>query len=171
VELGFQLDCADSFEGLPGQEGHYSQGDFLGDLEDVRANVSRYGNIGCVRFIQGWYADSLRNYTDPISLLWLDVDLQESTLDVLRNVLPHVVRSGVILSDGFTEGVDFEGCKIAQTGGEPAGFYRYFREKSVHYCAAPAGSKGLAQIALLPEETQRNFLLPGSFLHDLLDEL
>lgn len=171
AELGFELDCADSFEGLPGEEGHYGKGDFLGTLDEVRENVTRFGKIDSVRFIEGWYAESLQDYSDPIALLWLDVDLQESTLDVLRNVFSKVPEGGVILSDGFTEGVDFDGQKIAHTGGEPAGFYRYFQEHNIPYCAAPGGSKGLAQIAALPDGTDWNFLLPRSFLSELFEKL
>lgn len=171
AELGFELDCADSFEGLPGEEGHYGKGDFLGTLDEVRENVTRFGKIDSVRFIEGWYAESLQDYSDPIALLWLDVDLQESTLDVLRNVFSKVPEGGVILSDGFTEGVDFDGQKIAHTGGEPAGFYRYFQEHNIPYCAAPGGSKGLAQITQCPGGEDCNFLLPPHFLPQLIARL
>lgn len=170
-ELGFELDCADSFEGLPSEEGHYQKGDFLGSLEEVKENVTRFGEIDSVNFIQGWYADSLKNYTSPIALLWLDVDLQESTLDVLNNVYMRLAPNGIILSDGFTDGVDFEGQQIAQTGGEPAGFYRYFQENSLSYCATPGGSKGLAQIATPSSDECWKFYLPSIFLPTLLERL
>lgn len=133
-ELGFALDCADSFEGLPGEEGHYEKGDFLGSLPEVQENVTRFGAIDCVDFIQGWYADSLKDYQAPIALLWLDVDLQESTLDVLNNVFPKIAEGGIVLSDGFAEGVDFRDNQIAHTGGEPAGFYRFFEATARSQC-------------------------------------
>lgn len=171
AELGYQLDCADSFEGLPSEEGHYNKGDFLGTLDEVRDNVTRFGDINCVHFIEGWYADSLKNYQEPVALLWLDVDLQESTRDVLQNVFPRLTDGAVILSDGFSKGVDFIGKKVAQTGGEPAGFYKYFTENKVPYLACPGGSKGLAQIAVLPEVEGRSFLLPDSFLELLIERL
>jgi hypothetical protein len=150
--LGTRLFCADSFEGLPDGEAHYAKGDFYGGLDEVRGNVERYGEIGRVSFIPGWYRESLAGFSENISILWMDVDLRSSTLDVLENVLPALEPGGVIFSDGLAEGVDFEGKRIKQIGHpnaglcEPAGFYEFFANSAIEYQAIPAGPRGLALV-------------------------
>ena len=169
-ELGFELDCADSFEGLPSEEGHYGKGDFLGTLDEVKNNVSRFGKLEHVNFVKGWYSDTLKDYSKPLALLWIDVDLQESTMDVLKNVYSDLVPDAVIFSDGFSEDVDFIENQIAHTGGEPAGFFRYFKENQINYCAAPGGSKGLAMI-IPRESSDLNFVIPPKCISALIERL
>lgn len=146
-ELGYPLVAADSFEGLPDGEGHYGKGDFKGSLDEVRANVEKLGAPQAVRYVKGWYSESLQGWNEPIALLWVDVDLQQSALDVLERVFPSLDPNGIIYSDGFTKGVDFDGDRIMLTGGEPAGFYRFFHDRGLDYKAKPGGAKGLAMIA------------------------
>ena len=167
AELGFDLDCADSFEGLPSEEGHYVKGDFFGTLEEVRRNVSRFGNIERVNFIEGWYSETLNTYDKPLALLWIDVDLQISTIDVLENIYNKLAPGALIFSDGFSEGVDFDGNQVVETGGEPAGFYHFFKDNKINYCAAAGGSKGLALITprSYPEE---DFLIPPDTIKYLI---
>lgn len=153
-KLGLTLYCADSFAGLPSSEGHYGTGDFAGSREEVEANVRAHGVIGAVRFIEGWYAESLRGFSAPLSLIWTDVDLQQSVLDVLQHTMPCLVPDGVIFSDGFTEGVDFTpDHRIVFTGSEPAGFHRYFRDHAMDAIALPAAPGGLTLILPHPERT------------------
>ena len=154
-KLDLQLVCADSFEGLPGNEGHYSKGDFYGRLDEVQENVAACGVPERVTYLQGWYAESLKGFNQPISLLWIDVDLQESTLDVLNHVYGNLSAPSIIFSDGFTVGVDFTADnQIVYTGGEAAGLYRFFQSRSIAYQAVPGWSKGLAIIhpATHPDE-------------------
>lgn len=145
-ELGLKLYSADSFAGLPSEEGHYSAGDFRGSLEEVTQNVNQCGRPECVEYIKGWYAESLKTFDREIQLLWMDVDLQQSTIDVLENVFPRLNKNGVIFSDGFTAGVDYGGGRIRFTGGEPAGFFRFFAEHQIGYQAVNGAAKGLALI-------------------------
>ncbi len=167
AELGFDLDCADSFEGLPSVEGHYAKGDFYGTLEEVKRNVSRFGKIEQVNFIEGWYSETLSTYDKPIALLWIDVDLQLSTIDVLENTYNKLVPGAFILSDGFAEGVDFDHNQVVETGGEPAGFYRFFEDNKINYCAAAGGSKGLALITPR-SHTEEDFLIPPDTIKYLI---
>lgn len=132
-ELGLTLYSADSFAGLPSDEGHYSAGDFHGSLEEVTQNVNRCGRPECVQYIPGWYSESLKNFNRGIMLLWIDVDLEQSTIDVLENVFPFLDTNGVIFSDGFIEDFDYEDYKIKLTGGEPAGFFRFFEPYRIYY--------------------------------------
>jgi hypothetical protein len=164
-QLGLPLYCADSFEGLPADEGHYGTGDFRGSLAEVSHNVSAYGRPECVHYIAGWYSDSLKGFEPELSLLWVDVDLQQSVVDLMENVFPRLNRNGVIFSDGFTEGVDFEGGKIVNTGCEPAGFHRYFSAHGVDYKVAPGGAKGLALIVPHCKQDEAVLFRADSFHH------
>ncbi len=145
-ELGYPLFAADTFAGLPTGEDHYSQGDFKGGLDEVRANVTKLGAPEAVEYVVGIFSETLRNWREPIALLWIDVDLQQSTLDVLRNIYPALAPNAVIFSDGFAKGVDFDGDRVKWTGGEPAGFYHFYKANGLDYKARPGGADGLALI-------------------------
>lgn len=155
--------CADSFQGLPSAEDHYGKGDFHGTLEEVKANINRFGNPASVQFIDGWYSSSLSSFQEPLALIWIDVDLQNSVMDILTNVMKNLAADGVIFSDGFTAGVDLEDGKIRFTGGEPAGFHRFFQGSAMDYIAMPAGPKGLALIVPEPAWKQGMFVYPQRF--------
>jgi predicted O-methyltransferase YrrM len=162
-ELGLTLYSADSFEGLPSCEGHYAAGDFRGSLDEVRHNVSEFGCIDRVRFISGRYSQSLRHFPHEILLLWIDVDLQQSVVDVMQHVARRLSKSAVIFSDGFATPTDFDGEQVRNTGGEPAGFYRVFSDQSVTYKAVPGGAHGLALIVPQCEEDETVLFSAESF--------
>jgi hypothetical protein len=164
-ELGLTLYSADSFEGLPSEEGHYGAGDFRGSLEEVTQNVNQCGRPECVHYIPGWYSESLKTFGREILLLWMDVDLQQSAIDVLENVFPFLNKDGVIFSDGFTEGVDYDGHKIRFTGGEPAGFFRFLGAHGIAYHAVPGAAKGLALIVPNAREDETVLFRAESFNH------
>jgi hypothetical protein len=68
------------------------------------------------------------------------------------------------------EGVDFDGCKIRHTGGEPAGFLRFFETNRIQYQAVPGGAKGLALILPGCQDDERVLFDAASF-HYLLGRL
>jgi hypothetical protein len=152
-ELGMKLYCADSFAGLPSAEGHYGAGDFVGSRAEVEDNVKKCGNIESVHFIEGWYRESLRGFAEPLSVIWMDVDLQQSVIDVMENVFPNLVPGGVIFSDGVTERDMTADGRLLFTGGEPAGFCRFFQDRAVDARAMLAGPKGLVLILPRPQDT------------------
>jgi hypothetical protein len=162
-ELGLTLYSADSFEGLPSSEGHYAAGDFSGSLDEVMRNVSEFGCIDRVRFISGRYSESLRHFPHEILLLWIDVDLQQSVVDVMQHVAGRLSKSAVIFSDGFAPQMDLDGEHVRNTGGEPAGFYRVFLDRSVTYKAVPGGARGLALIVPRCEEDETVLFSAESF--------
>ena len=164
--LGIRLLSADSFDGLPGWEGHYSRGDFKGSLSEVRDNVARFGRIDSVEFIEGLYADSLAGLDEDLMLIWLDVDLKQSVLDALGNAYSRLVPGGVIFSDGLVDVVDYRGDEIRDGGGEPAGLYQFFSENRIPYKAKPAGPKGLSLI--VPDCGDDESLLYQARKHDIL---
>ena len=57
--VGRKLVICDSFEGLPegdprdNEAKFYKKGDYSGTLEEVEANLTRYGAIGCCEFNRG----------------------------------------------------------------------------------------------------------------------
>lgn len=84
-QLGLKMHIFDSFEGLPPAEGSgYRAGEFAGTLDEVRANVTRYGAIEVVEFHQGFFSDTFSRYRPPpLICLWMDVDLESSARDLM----------------------------------------------------------------------------------------
>jgi predicted O-methyltransferase YrrM len=102
-----KLIIADSFEGLP-DVGHkvYKPHEYKGDFTIVKNNIDTYGVLQNVEFIKGWYKDSLAGFSKKLSMLWLDVDLKESTMDVLNNVYTCLDEKGVILSHEYKDNLE-----------------------------------------------------------------
>lgn len=84
-QLGLKMHIFDSFEGLPPAEGSgYQPGEYAGSLDEVRANVTRYGAIEMVEFHKGFFSDTFREYRPPaLMCLWMDVDLESSSRDLM----------------------------------------------------------------------------------------
>jgi hypothetical protein len=112
---------ADSFEGLPIPSRPEDAGyDFSAtkvpilavSLEEVQENFRRYDLLDDkVKFLRGWFRDTL--HVAPIkelSLLRLDGDLYESTMDALNALYDKVLPGGFIIVDDFN---DFEPCRRA----------------------------------------------------------
>jgi O-methyltransferase len=72
-------------------------------LEEVKANFERYGLLdGKVRFLKGWFCDTLP--TAPIerlSVLRLDGDMYQSTMDALVNLYPKLSKGGYAIIDDY----------------------------------------------------------------------
>lgn len=84
-QLGVKMHIFDSFEGLPPAEGSgYRAGEYAGSLDEVRANVTRYGAIEVVEFHPGFFSETFRHYRPPnLMCLWMDVDLESSSRDLM----------------------------------------------------------------------------------------
>jgi hypothetical protein len=111
---------ADSFEGLPEPdaekfplEAKAHQGEvmkktynhFAVSLEEVQRNFSAYGMLdGQVRFLKGWFKDSLPNAPiETLSILRLDGDFYESTRDGLVNLYDKLSIGGFAIIDDYGE--------------------------------------------------------------------
>ena len=111
---------ADSFEGLPApdpdlfpleakaQSGSVIQKAYHNlavGLEEVKRNFSAYGLLdGQVRFLKGWFKDTLP--TAPIgalSLMRLDGDFYESTKDALNSLYDRLSPGGYVIIDDYGE--------------------------------------------------------------------
>lgn len=113
---------ADSFEGLPSPDLENfpvdDGSDFSGhselavSVEEVRANFEKYGLLDdSVRFLQGWFKDTLGSAPiEQISLLRLDGDLYESTIQALDALYRRVVPGGFCVVDDYNS---VHGCHAA----------------------------------------------------------
>ncbi len=136
--LSRDLIVADSFEGLPTpgpkEGGYYEAGDFAGALAEVQSNIQTFGRPACVRYLKGWFSDSLKRWDQPLALLWTDVDLYQSTMDVLENVFTALDPRAVVFSHEFSEDRILEG-QITYPH-EPPGAYRDFLDtRDIRYKA------------------------------------
>jgi predicted O-methyltransferase YrrM len=103
--IGRKLIVCDSFEGLPDVttadhtdiKPDFKKGEYAGRLDEVRANIARFGRIECVEFVQGWYEQSLSRLSDTrIACAFLDVDLQESFQTCIDQLWDQVEPGGKV---------------------------------------------------------------------------
>lgn len=115
--------AADSFEGVPPPDATRYPAD-EGDLnhtaeqlavsvEEVRANFERYGLLDDgVEFLKGWFKETLPTVADRSwSLIRLDGDLYESTMDGLTNLYPNLSPGGFLIIDDY----GWDNCREAVT--------------------------------------------------------
>jgi hypothetical protein len=110
---------ADSFEGLPDpspdreKEAKFHHGKMMQDhyhkmaasFEEVSANFVRYGAMGDnVRFLKGWFADTLPNApVERLALMRLDGDYYDSTMDALNALYSRLSPGGFVIIDDYGE--------------------------------------------------------------------
>jgi O-methyltransferase len=106
---GRQLVVFDSFKGIPdndephitdifGGSPSFKKGYYCGTLDEVKSNVAKYGKFACCRFIEGWFEDTMPKFQEPISIIYLDVDLASSTRTCLKYLYPLLEPGGVVFS-------------------------------------------------------------------------
>jgi hypothetical protein len=106
----------DSFEGCPkdGTEDIQvteSQTIEWGDIEwlkvgvnEVRQNFEAYDLLDeNVRFLKGWFKDTLAGWDAPIALLRIDCDMASSVMDILPNLYPKVLSGGIVIVDDYMQ--------------------------------------------------------------------
>lgn len=104
----------DSFEGVPppdtahykadkGINLHRAAGVLAVSQAQVKANFERYGLLDeQVRFLPGWFKDTLQDAPiDRISVLRLDGDLYESTIQALDGLYPRLSPGGFCIIDDY----------------------------------------------------------------------
>ncbi len=98
----------DSFAGLPmpdraSDSFGWREGDMAVSVDEVRDNFARYGLLDDqVVFLEGFFSETLA--TAPIgalSVLRVDADLYESTLDVLTPLYPRLSPGGFAIFDDY----------------------------------------------------------------------
>lgn len=104
----------DSFAGLPAERGQavsqyhnlldggftvkFRQGQYCAQLEEVRDNVSRYGEGDVVDYIPGFFEDTMPGWRGLVAAVVLDVDLLTSTTTCLRYLWPQLSPGGLLYS-------------------------------------------------------------------------
>ena len=103
----------DSFEGIPEHNESHDKdifgnrvclrpGILRGTLEEVKKNISRFGELGICEFIKGWFDGTMPEFSEPVVAIYLDVDLVSSTRTCLKYLYPLLVPGGVLYSqDGL----------------------------------------------------------------------
>jgi O-methyltransferase len=103
---------ADSFEGLPPPnpqyeadvgDAHYTYRELAISREDVEENFRRYGLLDeQVIFLEGWFRDTLQTAPiEKLSILRLDGDMYESTIQALEALYSKVSPGGFIIIDDY----------------------------------------------------------------------
>lgn len=104
---------ADSFEGLPKPnvrkyahdrgDAHHQQEILRVSLDDVRKNFAKYDLLDeQVQFLKGWFRDTLPTAPiDALSVLRLDGDMYESTMDALVYLYPKLSPGGYVIVDDW----------------------------------------------------------------------
>ncbi|BBY59796.1 TylF/MycF/NovP-related O-methyltransferase [Mycolicibacterium sarraceniae] len=116
---------ADSFQGVPKSDPENYKADkgiraefaagILGVSEaDVRSNFERYGLLDDrVKFLPGWFKDTLADAPiQQISILRLDGDLYESTIQALDALYPRLAPGGFCIVDDY---LAVKACELAVT--------------------------------------------------------
>lgn len=103
--------CCDSFTGFPfdKKDTGYKVRFIAVSKEEVEQNFRNYDLLDNVRFLKGWFCDTLPLVPAPIAILRADGDLHQSTVEILK-LYPKVSRGGFIIIDDY--GV-VPGCKVA----------------------------------------------------------
>lgn len=115
----------DSYRGLPesqepwdrsivGTKVNFSAGRYHGSLNEVRENIERYGEIGTCRFVEGWFEDTMPDFSGPVAAAYLDVDLASSTKTCLKYLYPLLSPGGAI----YTQDAHLPLVRAAFTDGE-----------------------------------------------------
>jgi len=81
------------------------------DEKSVRENFDRYGLLDDqVRFLPGWFSETLPAAPiERLSVLRLDGDLYESTLDAMNPLYPKLSPGGYVIIDDYL----VPGCRAA----------------------------------------------------------
>ena len=120
---------ADSFEGLPEPDANTHPIEakahdnklmkdvyhhFAVDIEQVRQNFSRFGLLDeSVQFLKGWFKDTLPTAPiDRLSVIRLDGDYYESTMDCLVNLYDNLSPGGYLVVDDYGQD-DWTYCRKA----------------------------------------------------------
>jgi O-methyltransferase len=107
---------ADSFEGFPGSSEVSTDGTNILDytavsLDEVRSNFARLGLDRGVRFVPGFFAETMPKLRGRRwSLVRLDGDTYEATMDSLEALYPGLAKGGFLIIDDYGA---FEACHAA----------------------------------------------------------
>ena len=104
--------ACDSFEGLPeprlpqdSGDMHFAYSELSVPVEEVEENFRKFDVHDRMFLIKGWFSDTLTRLADinrvRISILRLDGDMYESTIDALVPLYPRVSKGGYVIVDDY----------------------------------------------------------------------
>lgn len=95
-----------------GGDDHHAYPDLAVSLVEVQRNFALYGLLDDrVRFLEGWFADTLPNApVERIAVLRLDGDMYESTINALAFLYPKLSIGGYCIIDDYGA---VPGCRCA----------------------------------------------------------
>lgn len=109
---GRTLIVFDSFAGLPEDEadavhhyphlgvyGFYRPGMYKARIDEVEANISRFGDRSVCELVPGLFSDTMPGLSRPVIHAMVDVDLLGSLRDCLRHLWPRLVEGGYVYCD------------------------------------------------------------------------
>lgn len=109
--------CCDSFRGFPSDEAKYGKFDCLRVSRDqVESNFKAYGLLNNVRFVEGYFVDTLSSVPGPIAILRCDGDTYKSTMEILTALYAKVAPLGYVIIDDWS----LPSCQMA---------VRHYRER------------------------------------------
>ncbi len=107
--LNMKLFAFDSFAGLPeSEDDYYNAGEFRGTRDEVLDNLRTFGHVEVVDIDQGFFSDTLPKFDQQFAMIWMDVDLESSSKDVMT-LLPALPAAACVFShecppESFVEG-------------------------------------------------------------------
>ncbi len=74
----------------------YTKGEWCGTLEEVKQNISRFGDISVCDFYPGTFDQTLPHFHQKCAQVWLDVDYRDSQETCLRFLWPLLQDGGTL---------------------------------------------------------------------------
>ena len=103
--------CFDTFEGMPqNTENHikdiygrdisklFKYREYYSSFENTKKNINKYGNDKYVIYKKGLFENTMKDFNEKISILYIDCDLAVSTKTTLKNLYHNVTKGGFIIS-------------------------------------------------------------------------
>lgn len=85
----------DTFEGIPSSDGIYKKGDYKSNYSTVKSSLSKYSNVFIYKGIFPETSEPIKD--KKFSMVHLDVDIYQSTMDSLNFFYPRMSSGGIIL--------------------------------------------------------------------------
>jgi hypothetical protein len=122
----------DSFEGLPSpnltNNIGYNEGQFAASLDFLNNKIDELNLKGFFEIHKGWFSNSIPKFLEDskdveISMLHIDCDLYESTIDSFPLLYNKVVSNGVVILDDFNDGARGEKLAVLESLNDPITFF------------------------------------------------
>ncbi len=82
----------------------------------------KLGLTARIRFVKGWFEDTLQAAPEQISLLRIDADWHSSVTTCLEEIFDRVTPGGLVLIDDY---YNFDGCSLA--------VHEFLGSRGIHY--------------------------------------